>query len=61
MHCITQARVVSFKEPVAFGRFKFFPVRESECLAVAIAELPRQPLDVGFCDRLFGEELFQRA
>src|SRR5260370_6733335 len=56
-----QTRVRSPKQPVALGRFEFLSVRESESLAVVIAKLFREALDVRFCNRLFGEELFPRT
>jgi hypothetical protein len=58
---IKQARVVSLKQPVALGGFKFLPVREPQRLAMIIAKLPCQSLDISLGDRFLREELLLRA
>ena len=61
MHRIKQAGVMFAQEPETLRRLHFLPVIEPEGLAVIIAKLLRQPLDIRFRDRLLLEELFLRA
>ncbi|MGA3171835.1 MAG: hypothetical protein ABSE62_12585 [Chthoniobacteraceae bacterium] len=61
MHRIKQAGVMFAQEPETLCRLHFLPVIEPEGLAVIIAKLLSQPLDVRFRDRLFLEEFFPRA